>query len=138
EEKDQATKKFQQISEAYEVLSDAEKRKIYDLQGKDGLNQQNFGNGPNPFDIFSQFFNMNGEMSNFGGFNRGNGRNGNNKNENTEFVINISLKDVMTGLKKKLKVSRKIIKNSQGEKIDIGEYSTTWKLCDTCHGNGHQ
>ena len=46
--------KFKEISEAYQVLSDKEKRKIYDQYGKDGL-QGNIHMNAN--DIFSMFFN---------------------------------------------------------------------------------
>lgn len=44
-------RKFQQISEAYEVLNDPEKRKMYDQYGLEGLR----GNGPGGFDPFSMF-----------------------------------------------------------------------------------
>ena len=46
--------KFKEISAAYEILSDVEKRKTYDLHGIDAV-QQGAG-GANPFDIFSNLF----------------------------------------------------------------------------------
>lgn len=62
--KEQATKKFQEISEAYSVLSDDEKRKQYDQFGKEGMEQMNSGPDIDPNDLFSQFF---GEGNPFGG-----------------------------------------------------------------------
>jgi len=52
--------KFQKINNAYEVLSDEEKRRKYDQFGEDGLKQQNNRGGFNPFDIFN-FNNRGGE-----------------------------------------------------------------------------
>ncbi|CAO3688909.1 unnamed protein product [Umbelopsis vinacea] len=56
---DQGAKdKFVELSDAYAVLADDEKRRIYDQYGEEGLKQQNGGGGGfhNPFDIFQQFF----------------------------------------------------------------------------------
>ena len=62
---DESKAKFQEIGEAYGVLSDPEKKQIYDKYGKQGLeNAQNGGPGINPNDIFAQFF---GGGSPFGG-----------------------------------------------------------------------
>merc|ERR1711998_625734 len=49
----EAENKFKKISEAYEVLSDPEKKQIYDQYGKEGLNMNNMGGGQNinPMDI---------------------------------------------------------------------------------------
>lgn len=48
----EATKKFQDLGAAYEVLSDAEKRKTYDKYGEEGLKQDSFGGGGDPFASF--------------------------------------------------------------------------------------
>jgi len=47
-----ANDKFSKINNAYEVLSDPEKRKKYDLYGEKGLEENNSGGGMDPFDIF--------------------------------------------------------------------------------------
>lgn len=133
DKREAATKKFQEIGEAYEVLSDAEKRKIYDQFGKEGLEGGGVNPNTNPYDIFSQMFGQNF------GFNMNMKRNPHTKRKNKEtvFPLNISLKNVYTGLTKKLKVSRKIIINkTTQEKIDIKDYETTWQKCDVCQGNG--
>ena len=59
---EEATKKFQGISEAFSVLSDPEKRQMYDMSGKSGGS----GGGVDPFEMFREMFNNN--SSGFGGF----------------------------------------------------------------------
>ncbi|KAI9028558.1 hypothetical protein DFJ74DRAFT_494297 [Hyaloraphidium curvatum] len=56
--KEEAEAKFVEITQAYEVLNDEEKRRIYDRYGEEGLSNDQRGGGGfhNPFDIFSQFF----------------------------------------------------------------------------------
>ena len=51
---EEATKKFKEISEAYEILSNPEKREIYDEYGKEGLEHD--GDGPDMSDIFGSMF----------------------------------------------------------------------------------
>lgn len=60
-------KQFKELAQAFEVLSDAEKREIYDQYGEDALKEGMGGGGASghsPFDIFEQFF---GGGGSFGG-----------------------------------------------------------------------
>jgi len=62
---EESKQKFQEINEAYETLSDDEKRKQYD-NPMAGHNIFHANHGPNPNDIFSHIFNMNGMRSGMG------------------------------------------------------------------------
>ena len=72
--KEEAEKKFMKIANAYEVLSDTDKRKIYDVQGEEGLKKSGQQQNQGPFNadnIFSQFFGRQAGGFNQGGFNQG-------------------------------------------------------------------
>lgn len=132
DKREEATKNFQKIGEAYETLSDSEKRAIYDQYGKEGLQNQGQGQA-NPFDMFSQMF---GGM-NFGFGQQNMKKEKNRKNKRTSFPIHISLTDVYKGIEKKFKVTRKVVINkTTKEKVNVKDYESTWKECEKCKGNG--
>ena len=68
DKKEWGEKKFKEVTEAYSVLSDDDKRKIYDKYGKEGLNNNGMGgfSGVDPFDFFRDFMGgqSNGSRSN--------------------------------------------------------------------------
>jgi len=103
-----AEEKFKEISEAYSVLSDPDKKSKYDRYGS--VDESNFGGGSfNMDDIFSNF----GDIFGFGGRNQKRQRKGN----DLRVKIKVDLNDILFGSKKKIKYTRK-------------------DKCSTCSGNG--
>lgn len=142
EKKEEYTEKFKEIGEAYEVLSDEEKKKTYDQFGKEAVTG-NGGPSVNPFDIFSNIFGQQG-FSGFGNFGGGT-RNSNNafmkkrvkKSAPVVHQVNITLEDLFKGKHIKLKITKKtIFARGSDEPCDIDNLTKSWTRCDTCEGNG--
>lgn len=113
--------KFKEISEAYDVLSDSNKRKNYDMGGS---NQQ-FAHGFNMEDIFSQFGDI---FGNFGG-----GKQRQKRGADLRIKVQISLNEVLKGVKKTLKY-----KKQESCGACHGEGGTNVKSCGTCNGSGQR
>ena len=134
--KDEATKKFQEISEAYSILSDPEKRSTYDQVGMDFVKNQSGGPGMDPSDIFSQFF---GGNSPFGGgspfgFNFG-GRGGRPQKtqEDINVKINVTLEQIYNEEFIDINYPQKVYcKDSDG----TGTKSKKTPVCPDCNGQG--
>lgn len=126
----EAEEKFKEAAEAYEVLSDADKRARYDRFGHAGVGGASgggFSGGMNMEDIFSQFGDIfGGSFSGFGGFG-GSARGGSRmvKGSNLRVKIKLTLEEIANGVRKKIKVNKLI--NADG---------VTYKTCSTCNGNG--
>ena len=124
----QAEENFKEAAEAYEVLSNTEKRQRYDQFGHAGMRGAGgggFGGGMNMDDIFSQFGDIfgGGGFGGFGGGNRGGRRMV--KGSNLRIRLSLTLKEVLEGVDKKIKVNRLI----QAEGV-------TYDTCRTCNGQG--
>lgn len=138
----EAEEKFKEAAEAYEVLSDDSKRSRYDQFGHAGMgNNGGFGGGGgmNMDDIFSSFGDIFSDFGfgGFGGSRRGGGgsRQRVNRGSNLRVKVKLSLKDVVEGVEKKIKVRKKVTCDTcsgTGAKSSSG-HST----CSTCHGTGH-
>ena len=136
----EAEEKFKEAAEAYDVLSNEEKRHRYDQFGHAGVGgagQGGFGGGMSMDDIFSQFgdiFGSFGGFSGFGGFGGGRGSRRVNRGTNLRVKVKMSLQEIATGIEKKIKVKKYVACqhcNGTGAK-DGKSYST----CSTCKGSG--
>ena len=129
-----AEEKFKQAAEAYEILSDADKKAKYDRFGHQafegggggGFGGGGFGGGGmNMDDIFSQFGDIfGGGGGGFSGFSGG-GRRAQVKGSNLRIRVKLTLEEIANGVEKKIKVKRK--------KVAKG---TSYKTCTTCNGSG--
>ena len=121
-----AEDKFKEAAEAYEILSNADKKSRYDQYGHAGMGQGFGGGGMNMDDIFSQFGDVFGGAfgGSFGG-SRGGGGARVVKGSNLRVKMKMSLEDIANGVKKKIKVNKLI--NADG---------VTFKTCSNCKGTG--
>ena len=131
-----AEEKFKQAAEAYEILSDADKKAKYDRFGHQafegggggGFGGGGFGGGGMDMDdIFSQFGDIFGGGGGGGGFSgfSGGGRRAQVKGSNLRIRVKLTLEEIANGVEKKIKVKRK--------KVAKG---TSYKTCSTCNGSG--
>lgn len=138
EPKEVAEEKFKEISEAYEVLSDANKRSMYDQYGHAGVNQQFSGGGfswddfTHQDDISDIFGDLFGSFFGGGGYrqqNRGGPRTG----ESLRYDIDLTLKDVLHG--KEIEVSVPHTVNCP-ECKGTGAKDGKTETCKQCGGRG--
>ena len=134
----EAEEKFKEAAEAYDVLSNEEKKRRYDQFGHaGGAGQGGFGGGMSMDDIFSQFgdiFGSFGGFSGFGGFGGGRSARRVNRGTNLRVKVKMHLQEIATGIEKKIKVKKYVACqhcNGTGAK-DGKSYST----CSTCKGSG--
>jgi len=123
----EAEEKFKEASEAYEVLSDKEKRQLYDQYGHAGVESQfgaggfsweNFTHRGDLNDIFGDGFSSIFETLFGGGFGgRSSGGRSSNRGEDLQIELSLTLKEIATGAEKKIKIGTK-------------------EACDKCNGSG--
>ena len=122
-----AEEQFKLAAEAYEVLSDPQKKAKYDQYGHqafDGAGGFGGGHGGmNMDDIFSQFGDIFG--GGFGGFGGGGGGPRRAKGSNMRIKVKLTLEEIANGVEKKVKVKRKV--QAPG---------VSYKTCTTCNGQG--
>ncbi|MGL4293671.1 MAG: molecular chaperone DnaJ [Bacteroidales bacterium] len=123
---------FKEVAEAYEVLSDDNKRARYDRYGHQmgngggaGFGGFDFGGGVDPFDLFSQFF---------GGGGRSSQRESSSRGSDLRVRVSLTLSDILNGVEKQIKVKKQVSCqhcNGTGAKD-----ARAFQSCATCGGSG--
>ena len=108
--------KFKEITRAYEVLSDPEKKARYDQFGEEGLEGGAGGGGGDPRDMFDMFM---------GGRGGNRARAGKRRGPDVTHALKLSLEQVYNGVTKKLALNRDVIDKNEGV-----------KECSDCDGRG--
>ncbi len=131
---------FKEAAEAYEILSNEEKKARYDRFGHAGLGNNGggfSGQGMTMDDIFSSFGDIFGDA--FGGFGAfGGSRRGGrrvNKGSNLRVKVKLTLQEIAAGAEKKIKVNKYDTCDTCGGTGAADAQSVT--TCSTCHGSGH-
>jgi len=107
--------KFKEITRAYEILSDSQKRETYDRFGEEGLDGD--GGGGDPTDIFDAFFG--------GGGRRGGGKKQRQKTKDVVQPLKVTLEQLYGGATKKMAITRQVIDKAKGV-----------QNCSECDGRG--
>ncbi len=131
----EAEEKFKEAAEAYEVLSDSEKRQRYDQFGHRGMNGG--AGGMNMEDIFSHFGDIFGEGSPFESFFGGGGTRGGrrvNRGSNLRIKVKLTLEEISKGVEKKITLNKFIVCSTC--RGTGAQNSSSFKTCTHCHGSG--
>jgi molecular chaperone DnaJ len=138
----EAEEMFKEAAEAYEVLSDPQKRQRYDQFGHAGVGSAasgggGFGGGMSMDDIFSHFGDIfGGHFGGFGGFGGGSSRGGQRVRRGSDLRVKVklTLNEIATGVEKKIKVKKYVsCQHCNGTGAAHGSQPVT---CTTCHGSG--
>lgn len=127
-----AEEKFKEAKEAYEILSDAEKRQAYDAYGHAGVNPQ-MGGGPNMGGFSDAFGDIFSEI--FGGQQRGGGgRSGVYRGADLRYNLEITLEQAARGTETKIRIPT--LEECETCKGSGAKPGTSAKTCHTCNGAG--
>ena len=131
-----AVEKFKEINEAYQILSDPQKRAAYDQYGHAGIDPNAFGGGFGGFSGFSGGFgDIFGDI--FGDFFGGGGsstRNGPKRGSDLRYDLDISFEEAVFGCKKNISVDKTVSCTSCGG--SGAEAGSKRKTCPNCKGRG--
>lgn len=120
--------KFKQISQAYEVLSDPDKKKVYDLGGEQALKEGGGSGGSfsSPMDVFDLFF---------GGGLGGRARRRERRGKDVVHQLSVTLEELYKGAVRKLALHKNFVCDKcEGR----GGKKGATEQCAVCHGSGFQ
>jgi len=127
-----AEDQFKRVSEAYQVLSDSEKRQIYDIYGRAGLEDMDIGGFSGFEDIFSSFGDIFEDFFSFG--RRRNRPDQPQPGADLRQRVSLTLEDVARGVQTALEVERRVPCNHcAGTGVEAGSQRQT---CPRCDGKG--
>ncbi len=136
-----AEEKFKEGTEAYEVLSDAKKKQVYDQYGFAGVEGMNGGGGHDYSTVFRDFEDIFGDFGGIfdsffgggGGARRG-GRSSQPRGSDLRYNLNIPFKDAVFGTKVQISYNRHVgCSSCKGTGAEAGGGK---KMCPTCGGSG--
>jgi len=137
-----AEEKFKEISEAYEVLADSDKRARYDQFGHEGL-EGAFKTGGFDWSDFTHFSDISDIFGGFEGFGFGGSifdqffgraaRRGPQEGRSLRYDVEVSIEDVAKGVEKEIRIPHAVQCKSCG---GVGAKSGDYKTCQSCRGSG--
>ncbi len=129
----EAEEKFKSAAEAYEVLRDLEKRKIYDKYGQEGLRSSGYSGPGNFEDIFSSFGDIFGDLFGFSGGSRQRSQ-GPVPGNDLRYDMTIPFMDAVHGVEKEVEITKRdTCWTCEGRGIRPGCKN---KPCTSCQGTG--
>jgi len=130
----EAEERFKIASEAYSVLSDAEKRETYDRYGHDGLRGRGFEGVGDISDVFSHFQDLFGEFfGGFGGFGGSRARRGPTRGADVRASVRLTLEEAAFGAKKDITIVHPV---PCGPCDGTGAEGGKLETCPACGGRG--
>lgn len=134
-----AEEKFKEAAEAYDVLSNPDKRARYDQFGHAGMSGATgggFGGGFSGFGSMEDIFERFGDIfGGFGGFGGGRHSSASNVGSDIRVKVKLTLEDIVNGTTKKLKISKQVACETCGG--TGGKDASSVVTCPTCGGSGY-
>jgi molecular chaperone DnaJ len=135
----EATEKFKEASEAFEVLADEDKRRVYDTYGHEGLSGRGYGGITDVDDVFTHFFSAGGLFSELLGEMFGAGasrprRRGPSRGSDLLTRVSIGFEDAARGVDREFSIERARACTACGG--TGGKEGVAPRTCPACHGSG--